>query len=105
MVERAGAIGDVTFSMLIALVLIALSYLFLSTCWGPLGSIPGPRWAALSRTWLAFHSRKGDMHRTMIRLHEKHGKLVRTGPREVSVSDPAAIKVIYGKQDMPISDH
>ncbi|KAI4127866.1 MAG: hypothetical protein LQ347_004420 [Umbilicaria vellea] len=42
------------------------------------------------------HSWQGDMHRTMIALHQKHGKLVRTGPNEVSVSDIAAIKKIYG---------
>lgn len=36
------------------------------------------------------------MHRQMIALHEKHGYLVRIGPNEVSVSDPAAIKTIYG---------
>ena len=41
------------------------------------------------------HSRQGDMHRTMIKLHQKHGKLVRTGPNEVSVSDLSAIKTIY----------
>lgn len=32
----------------------------------------------------------------MIDLHQKHGYLVRTGPNEVSVSDPATIKTIYG---------
>jgi cytochrome P450 len=31
----------------------------------------------------------------MISLHARHGKLVRTGPNEVSVSDLAAIKKIY----------
>lgn len=36
------------------------------------------------------------MHRTMINLHKRHGKLVRTGPNEVSVSDLSAIKSIYG---------
>jgi hypothetical protein len=35
------------------------------------------------------------MHRTMITLHAKHGKLVRTGPGKVSVSDLTAIKKIY----------
>jgi cytochrome P450 len=30
-----------------------------------------------------------------IRLHQKHGPLVRLGPRAVSVSDPAAIQIIY----------
>ena len=45
---------------------------------------------------MIMHSRQGDMHRTMINLHEKYGKLVRTGPNEVSVSDLSAIKLIYG---------
>lgn len=39
------------------------------------------------------------MHRTMISLHKKHGKLVRTGPNEVSISDLTAIRKIYGKHD------
>ena len=41
------------------------------------------------------HSWQGDMHRTMIKLHKEHGDLVRTGPNEVSVVDPSAIKKIY----------
>ena len=36
------------------------------------------------------------MNVTMIKLHNKFGPLVRTGPSEVSVSDLAAIKSIYG---------
>ena len=36
------------------------------------------------------------MNFTMIKLHEEHGSLVRTGPKEVSVSDFSAIKAIYG---------
>lgn len=36
------------------------------------------------------------MHRQLINLHEQYGPLVRTGPNEVSVADPAAIKKIYG---------
>ena len=30
-----------------------------------------------------------------MKLHKKHGKLIRTGPNEVSVSDLSAIKKIY----------
>ena len=63
---------------------------------GPLGSVPGPLSARLSRIWMIKHSWRGDMHRTMIDLHKRHGKLVRTGPNEVSVSDLSAIKQIYG---------
>ncbi len=36
------------------------------------------------------------MHHVMIALHKKLGKLVRTGPKEVSVSDLFAIGIIYG---------
>lgn len=71
---------------------IVLYRLFL----GPLQEIPGPLSARLSRLWMVKHSWQGDMHRTMIELHKKHGKLVRTGPNEVSVADLSAIKKIYG---------
>ncbi|KAJ5923157.1 Cytochrome p450 family protein [Penicillium verhagenii] len=38
----------------------------------------------------------GDsFHRTNIALHEKHGKLVRTGPNEVSVADLGLVKKIF----------
>ena len=42
------------------------------------------------------HSLDGDMNRVMISLHEKFGKLVRTGPNELSVADLGAIRTIYG---------
>jgi cytochrome P450 len=62
----------------------------------PLSRVPGPVFARFSRLWLVQHSIAGDMHTTMIALHKKHGKLVRTAPNEVSISDPTAIKTIYG---------
>jgi cytochrome P450 len=62
----------------------------------PLSRIPGPVSARFSRLWMVQHSFSGDMHTTMIALHKKHGKLVRTAPNEVSISDPTAIKTIYG---------
>ncbi|OJI96135.1 hypothetical protein ASPVEDRAFT_157352 [Aspergillus versicolor CBS 583.65] len=36
------------------------------------------------------------MHRVIIAAHKRYGDLVRTGPSEVSVADPGAIKKIYG---------
>lgn len=78
---------------IVAIGAIALAYTFLAD---PLRKIPGPLSARFSRLWMVQHSRAGDMHTTMIALHKKHGKLVRTAPNEVSISDPAAIKSIYG---------
>ena len=77
-------------------VLLFLSYVVYLHFLSPTSSIPGPFFASISRLWLLKHSWDGDMHRTMITLHAKHGKLVRTGPDEVSVSDLTAIKKIYG---------
>jgi hypothetical protein len=58
--------------------------------------IPGPALAAWTGLWRLIDVSKGDAHNTAIALHRKHGKLVRIGPRHVSVSDPAAIQTIYG---------
>ncbi|KAI5247752.1 cytochrome P450 [Aureobasidium subglaciale] len=72
------------------------AYVLYQRFFHPLSSVPGPFWASLSRLWITKHSWDGDMHRTMIALHEKHGPIVRNGPNEVSVADLSAIKTIYG---------
>ena len=36
------------------------------------------------------------MPRRNIELHEKFGPLVRIGPNHVSISDPVALKTVYG---------
>ena len=88
--------NSVTFILVIGLVhLCVLSVLYFHAFGGPLGRVPGPFEARFSRLWMIKHSWKGDMHRTMIELHKRHGKLVRTGPNEVSVADLSAIKKIY----------
>lgn len=63
---------------------------------GGLSGIPGPALAKVTRLWKLHSVWKGDHHHTEIKLHQKHGPLVRIGPRHVSVADPAAIPVIYG---------
>jgi cytochrome P450 len=77
---------------------VALIAIYIATAFfrDPLSRIPGPLYARFSRLWMVQHSIAGDMHTTMIALHKKHGKLVRTAPNEVSISDPTAIKLIYG---------
>ena len=75
---------------------VLILYVFYLRFLHPLANVPGPFWASLSRLWMAKHSKDGNMPWTMIALHEKYGPLVRTGPNEVSVADPTAIKTIYG---------
>lgn len=62
----------------------------------PLAGIPGPLSASLSKWWLVKHTRSGDIHREMIRLHAMYGPMVRIAPNFISIADPAAFKKIYG---------
>ncbi|KAI9835132.1 MAG: hypothetical protein M1819_002501 [Sarea resinae] len=39
---------------------------------------------------------RGNAHESFRKLHERYGKVVRTGPNHVAISDPAMIPVIYG---------
>jgi hypothetical protein len=79
--------------LLLPLLAWVIYYRFLT----PLAKIPGPFSASLSRLWLMRNSVRGDMHQTYINLHRQYGPVVRTGPTEVSIADPAAIKPIYGE--------
>jgi len=60
-----------------------LAYVLYQRLLSPLAKIPGPFWASVSRLWITKHAWDGDMNRVAIALHERHGKLVRTGPNEV----------------------
>jgi len=57
--------------------------------------IPGPLLASCTDLWRVFVVWRRRPELEHIRLHQIHGPLVRLGPRAVSVSDPAAIQVIY----------
>lgn len=58
--------------------------------------IPGPWLASVSSIWRFAVVWRQDMPATSIRLHARHGPLVRIGPHHVSVADPEAVKIIYG---------
>ena len=63
----------------------------------PLTAVPGPFLAKWSSLWLVYHIRRGHIHRKMIEVHQKYGKLVRVGPNELSTADIDSLKVIYGQ--------
>ena len=77
--------------------IIAVVYIIYQRFISDLAKIPGPFAASLSRWWLVKYTRRGDLHRQTLRLHETYGPLVRLAPNEVSVADPSAIKQIYGE--------
>ncbi|KAF7561094.1 hypothetical protein G7046_g3040 [Stylonectria norvegica] len=61
----------------------------------PLSGVPGPRLAAISSLWLAWHTFVGDECTTIFRLHEQYGPVLRVGPNDVDISAGDAIEPIY----------
>lgn len=60
--------------------------------------IPGPFIASLTDLWRSRAQNSPNFGDRMIELHRQYGPLVRLGPNFVSVSDPAAVPIIYGNK-------
>ncbi len=60
-----------------------------------LRAIPGPFLARYTDAWRFRAMRSPGWSARLIALHNQHGRLVRLGPNHVSVSDPAAIPIVY----------
>jgi hypothetical protein len=88
------------------LVLIALFYLVViivlvvQSKRANLSDIPGPLIAQYTDAWNLYATYKAihtdDKASYHHQLQSKYGNVVRTGPRTVSIFDPAAVAVIYG---------
>ncbi|KAH6889383.1 cytochrome P450 [Thelonectria olida] len=78
-------------STLILLVAIAIYRLFFH----PLASISGPKLAAISSFWHAYHVRNGRMAYLGKTLHQMYGPIVRVGPNEVWFNTKEAFQAIY----------
>ncbi len=87
-----------------AIVTISLcSYLVLNSRRAGLSHIPGPFLARYTDAWAVYITWKGQggLHAgnkvgLQRKLHAQYGDVVRTGPRTLTVFDPAAVTVIYG---------
>ncbi|RDW83071.1 hypothetical protein BP5796_04562 [Coleophoma crateriformis] len=82
----------------IFLATMGLSLITYRVFFHPLHNFPGPFAARLSKFWCLSQAAASGMrwHRVNVQLHEKYGDYVRTGPRELSISDPRAIPHILG---------
>lgn len=80
--------------------LSVLVFLVLDSRRAGLSHIPGPFLARYTDLWAVYNAWKGESANGQIRvfrdLQARYGNVIRTGPRSVSVLDPAAISVIYG---------
>lgn len=85
------------YPILIIATLFALYYCVLYPAFlSPLARIPTPHWTcSISDAWILLARYRGKENRTLHAAHQKCGEVVRVGPREVSVTSPDAVKVIY----------
>ncbi|KAB8277294.1 cytochrome P450 [Aspergillus minisclerotigenes] len=60
-----------------------------------LSTVPGPLFTGLSDLWRTYARSTSDYGCSLAGLHMKYGKVVRLGPRSISVSDPTAIFPVY----------
>lgn len=61
-----------------------------------LRKFPGPVWMSLSKWLMVYPDLQGQRPYMFQKLHAKYGDVIRIGPRELSVNDPAALSTIYG---------
>ncbi|TFY78766.1 hypothetical protein EWM64_g5247 [Hericium alpestre] len=61
----------------------------------PLSAIPGPWYAAISDFWLTTHVIRLQQCKTVQRLFEKYGPVVRVGPNKVVFKDLVTSKSVY----------
>lgn len=78
-----------------AIVLIVLHFLYNRYGHG-LSNVPGPFLASITDVWLFIHySRRKGLEE--YQMHQEYkSPLLRLGPTTVSISDPEAVRVIYG---------
>lgn len=61
----------------------------------PLSRIPGPRFYAFTK-WRLARDDWGQRTRTIQKLHERYGPVVRIGPEEIHFNSTTALRTIYG---------
>lgn len=80
----------------VVLIVLFTTYLLSNRFNRGLNKYPGPFLASLTdwwRFWIVYNRRPEAEH---IRLHAKHGDVVRLGPNDLSFANPTALKTIYG---------
>ncbi|CAK7221894.1 hypothetical protein SBRCBS47491_004685 [Sporothrix bragantina] len=77
-------------------VIYSVSWIIYTRFFHPLARYPGPFWASVSRFWMVSQIRGAHADKTQRELHAHLGSIVRIAPNEVAISDPDAIKTIYG---------
>lgn len=62
----------------------------------PLNKFPGPWPARISNMWLSTQLTNSDGYYWLQEQHRKHGKIVRIGSHDISITDPEIMEQAYG---------
>lgn len=76
-------------------VILSLGYVIYQRLLSPVAKFPGPFVASITPLWKVCALTKRTYHETVLALHKQYGKIVRIGPNELLLSDPAAVREIY----------
>ena len=83
---------QLSLSLLVSYILLRAIYnLFFS----PLSSIPGSWYAAVSDFWLTTHVLRLEQCKTIQKLFEIYGPVVRVGPNKVVFHDLSTMRAVY----------
>lgn len=96
MVEVLSAVGRLCLLSVSFIVIFFLTIAAYRLWFHPLAKVPGPRLAAISNVWLAYHVRNGRARELGKHLHSVYGSVVRVGPTEVWFDSEEAFRKIYG---------
>ena len=67
----------------------------------PLFMIPGPWYASFTALHLRYYFSTGEIWKYAEKMHKKYGPIIRLGPRQIWISDAAAVKQILFTIDLP----
>ena len=83
-------------TLLLYISVLSVLYISYSSFISPLRNIPGPFFARHTSLWLVHITRQRNRHLHDINLHKTYGPIVRVGPSQISLSNPSAVKMVYG---------
>lgn len=63
----------------------------------PLNKFPGPYWARLGNIYMSLHFRNSDAYYKLQALHDQHGRIVRIGSNDLSITHPSIMDAVYGR--------
>lgn len=89
------AVKELSGSFVWSALYLVVSLFLWSAVNSPLKVFPGPVLAGFTNLWRLWDVYRGRNGETHLKLHRKHGSVVRLGPNVLSLSDPNLINRVY----------